>query len=136
MGFEPWTFCTSVRIQSSPTQKVQPTSHTKNACKRGPFRKRLKGFEPSTFCMASRRSSQLSYSRANGEYSPASRRLRLVVPAAEGQLEPGDAAALGGAIEAPAVGETVHEHEAPAALARDPFDRLGSGIARVEHLDA
>ena len=25
--------------------------------------KRLKGFEPSTFCMASRRSSQLSYSR-------------------------------------------------------------------------
>jgi hypothetical protein len=26
--------------------------------------KRLKGFEPSTFCMASRRSSQLSYSRA------------------------------------------------------------------------
>ncbi|MDX6522828.1 MAG: hypothetical protein QOI17_341 [Gaiellales bacterium] len=28
--------------------------------------KRLKGLEPSTFCMASRRSSQLSYSR-NGE---------------------------------------------------------------------
>ncbi len=28
------------------------------------------GFEPTTFCMASRRSSQLSYSRANGEYSP------------------------------------------------------------------
>jgi hypothetical protein len=27
--------------------------------------KRLKGFEPSTFCMASRRSSQLSYSRAD-----------------------------------------------------------------------
>jgi hypothetical protein len=27
-------------------------------------RKRLKGLEPSTFCMASRRSSQLSYSRA------------------------------------------------------------------------
>ena len=26
-------------------------------------KKRLKGFEPSTFCMASRRSSQLSYSR-------------------------------------------------------------------------
>ena len=32
--------------------------------------KRLMGFEPTTFCMASRRSSQLSYSRANGEYSP------------------------------------------------------------------
>jgi hypothetical protein len=30
---------------------------------------RLKGLEPSTFCMASRRSSQLSYSRADGEYS-------------------------------------------------------------------
>jgi hypothetical protein len=28
------------------------------------FAKRLKGLEPSTFCMASRRSSQLSYSRA------------------------------------------------------------------------
>jgi hypothetical protein len=30
---------------------------------------RLKGFEPSTFCMASRRSSQLSYSRKAAEYS-------------------------------------------------------------------
>jgi hypothetical protein len=29
----------------------------------GTSRKRLKGLEPSTFCMASRRSSQLSYSR-------------------------------------------------------------------------
>ena len=27
------------------------------------FRKRMKGLEPSTFCMASRRSSQLSYIR-------------------------------------------------------------------------
>ena len=27
------------------------------------FSKRLMGFEPTTFCMASRRSSQLSYSR-------------------------------------------------------------------------
>ncbi len=31
--------------------------------------KRLKGLEPSTFCMASRRSSQLSYSREAGEYT-------------------------------------------------------------------
>ena len=31
---------------------------------------RLKGLEPSTFCMASRRSSQLSYSRRSAEYSP------------------------------------------------------------------
>ena len=30
------------------------------------FSKRLKGLEPSTFCMASRRSSQLSYSRKRG----------------------------------------------------------------------
>jgi hypothetical protein len=30
--------------------------------------KRLKGLEPSTFCMASRRSSQLSYSRESGHY--------------------------------------------------------------------
>ena len=30
----------------------------------GSLSKRLKGLEPSTFCMASRRSSQLSYSRA------------------------------------------------------------------------
>jgi hypothetical protein len=29
--------------------------------------KRLMGFEPTTFCMASRRSSQLSYSRASGK---------------------------------------------------------------------
>ena len=28
----------------------------------------MKGLEPSTFCMASRRSSQLSYIRASGEY--------------------------------------------------------------------
>jgi hypothetical protein len=28
--------------------------------------KRLMGFEPTTFCMASRRSSQLSYSRKTG----------------------------------------------------------------------
>ena len=37
----------------------------------GALDKRLKGLEPSTFCMASRRSSQLSYSRiAAAEYSP------------------------------------------------------------------
>ena len=32
---------------------------------------RLKGLEPSTFCMASRRSSQLSYSRESAEYTRA-----------------------------------------------------------------
>ena len=35
----------------------------------GLFSKRMKGLEPSTFCMASRRSSQLSYSREGAEYS-------------------------------------------------------------------
>ncbi len=30
-------------------------------------KKRLMGFEPTTFCMASRRSSQLSYSRAGAD---------------------------------------------------------------------
>jgi hypothetical protein len=29
------------------------------------------GLEPTTFCMASRRSSQLSYIRVGGQYSPA-----------------------------------------------------------------
>jgi hypothetical protein len=31
-------------------------------------KKRLMGFEPTTFCMASRRSSQLSYSRTGADY--------------------------------------------------------------------
>jgi hypothetical protein len=35
-------------------------------CRCRPFCKRLMGFEPTTFCMASRRSSQLSYSRKSG----------------------------------------------------------------------
>jgi hypothetical protein len=30
---------------------------------------RMMGLEPTTFCMASRRSSQLSYIRADGQYS-------------------------------------------------------------------
>src|SRR5688572_15539829 len=58
-----------VRNQSDRMQRNKATATTKNTCKCRPFRKRLKGFEPSTFCMASRRSSQLSYSRAGAEYS-------------------------------------------------------------------
>jgi hypothetical protein len=46
----------SVRIQSDPIQKVQPTAPTKKACKCRPFPKRLMGFEPTTFCMAIRSS--------------------------------------------------------------------------------
>ena len=37
----------------APPQTHQPAAPTKKACKCRPFRKRLKGFEPSTFCMAS-----------------------------------------------------------------------------------
>ena len=33
-------------------------------------KKRMMGLEPTTFCMASRRSSQLSYIRERGQYSP------------------------------------------------------------------
>jgi hypothetical protein len=33
------------------------------------------GLEPTTFCMASRRSSQLSYIRVGGQYSGAQRRV-------------------------------------------------------------
>src|SRR3954463_16579743 len=40
----------------------QPRKH-KRPANAGLLRERLKGLEPSTFCMASRRSSQLSYSR-------------------------------------------------------------------------
>ena len=60
----PMMDCPSVPIQSPATQTHNPTGRTEKACKRRPFRKRLMGFEPTTFCMASRRSSQLSYSRA------------------------------------------------------------------------
>src|SRR6476469_5174326 len=45
------------------------TGHRKAPPERGFRSKRLKGFEPSTFCMASRRSSQLSYSRIGGHSS-------------------------------------------------------------------
>ena len=40
---------------------------TDTGAKNGLNAKRMKGLEPSTFCMASRRSSQLSYSRARRE---------------------------------------------------------------------
>ena len=47
--------------------------HTVSGNKKAPlcgaFVKRMKGLEPSTFCMASRRSSQLSYIRVRPEYS-------------------------------------------------------------------
>jgi hypothetical protein len=42
-----------VPITCPTTQTHQPTARIKKTCKRRPFRKRLKGFEPSTFCMGS-----------------------------------------------------------------------------------
>ena len=47
---------------------LEPTRKRKTPPERGFPIKRLKGLEPSTFCMASRRSSQLSYSREVAEY--------------------------------------------------------------------
>ena len=38
----------------------------------------MKGLEPSTFCMASRRSSQLSYIRGSGQYRSARLRARVI----------------------------------------------------------
>jgi hypothetical protein len=46
----------------------------KSRAEQGFSEKRMKGLEPSTFCMASRRSSQLSYIRASGDYRGAGRR--------------------------------------------------------------
>ena len=45
--------CPQLPTDYPATQTHQPTAHTKKTCKRRPFRKRLKGFEASTFCMAS-----------------------------------------------------------------------------------
>jgi hypothetical protein len=48
------------------------------------------GFEPTTFCMASRRSSQLSYSRAEGDSSLVAR-----FPAYGGEAPEGSGVASG-----------------------------------------
>jgi hypothetical protein len=50
------------RVSGFPAEPDPPT------CRAFP-KKRLMGFEPTTFCMASRRSSQLSYSRVEGDSS-------------------------------------------------------------------
>src|SRR5918992_411731 len=64
-----------VRVQSDTTQTYKPTAHTKKTCKRRPSRERLKGFEPSTFCMASRRCGPDSVRKVAGtaEFRPAAR---------------------------------------------------------------
>ena len=45
-------------------QVVASLSKRETPCFQGVLMERMKGLEPSTFCMASRRSSQLSYIRA------------------------------------------------------------------------
>jgi hypothetical protein len=50
--------------KSLPARCTERAGRGRNGSGTGTSRKRLKGLEPSTFCMASRRSSQLSYSRA------------------------------------------------------------------------
>jgi hypothetical protein len=63
--------CSSSGRQISIVQTGTHRGHTSPICQtktpdlRG-FWKRMKGLEPSTFCMASRRSSQLSYIREAG----------------------------------------------------------------------
>jgi hypothetical protein len=48
--------------------------------------KRMMGLEPTTFCMASRRSSQLSYIRERGQYSRGSGPVESLVHEAVGEL--------------------------------------------------
>ena len=50
----------------APLGQDGPPAFKKPSDLEGFFSERLKGLEPSTFCMASRRSSQLSYIRASG----------------------------------------------------------------------
>jgi hypothetical protein len=61
--------------KSREQNRAEPMSHLYKAKEKpsdleGFPGERLKGLEPSTFCMASRRSSQLSYSREGEEYNP------------------------------------------------------------------
>src|SRR4051794_2663320 len=119
------------------------TGFQSGAIGRSSGEERLKGFEPSTFCMASRRSSQLSYSRAGAEYSRGPGALRELCAAAldvvggvEVELEPGEAAALVDVLATPAGGEPVHEQEAVSALRLEAVAGAGGVRARVEDLDA
>ena len=68
-SFTPWMAPrtpSSAARRSTPTPRTASTRSATTARTHFPERriKRLMGFEPTTFCMASRRSSQLSYSRA------------------------------------------------------------------------
>ena len=52
---------------SEELERVLATHEATKSPSSGAFVKRMKGLEPSTFCMASRRSSQLSYIRVDTE---------------------------------------------------------------------
>jgi hypothetical protein len=69
---------TRVRSQSGRMQTNKATAETKKTCKYGPFAKRLMGFEPTTFCMASR-------TRGDADWPdlPANERLSLAQWAAD-----------------------------------------------------
>ena len=65
----------TLQLRPSPSGLNLATPHspftaetTELPCLQG-FLERMKGLEPSTFCMASRRSSQLSYIRTRPQYS-------------------------------------------------------------------
>jgi hypothetical protein len=58
------TNCPPVGKDASQPETWRGAGRRRNRSLAGTSPKRLKGLEPSTFCMASRRSSQLSYSRA------------------------------------------------------------------------
>jgi hypothetical protein len=80
-----------VRLRSGVTQTHQPTDRRKKTCKCRPPRKRLEGFEPSTFCMASSADGSRS-----ARISPANARVlgcgcRFVMP----RLSPGNHGSLG-----------------------------------------
>jgi hypothetical protein len=53
----------SNEVLEVPELQIEATKNPRS----GAFRERMMGLEPTTFCMASRRSSQLSYIRAGGQ---------------------------------------------------------------------
>jgi hypothetical protein len=79
------------RSWRSSVHHTVPNRRTR-AMKNSPFpagsEERMKGLEPSTFCMASRRSSQLSYIREATDYSPPFRALSAAWTHSTVELKP------------------------------------------------
>ena len=65
------TFALSRPFQARLSRQTWPDWNEKGPVSRA-FPERMMGLEPTTFCMASRRSSQLSYIRAAASIAPAS----------------------------------------------------------------